>query len=768
MRNITNAKERSRRYEINEVLENFRGNDEKQYWNDLKRLAGIKKREEVLPEEVRGGDRVERGEKRKEVWNEAFSKLGKFDKEDSNFDKRACEKIIQEVERWEGKGGMRGEEELDKDIEMEELEKALRKAERGKAAGDDGCMNEILKQGGEVMKESLLILFQKMWQGERIPRDWARGVIVPIFKDGEKNNVDNYRGITLLSVVGKLYTRILNTRLSNWFEKEKKIVEEQGGFRAKRSTSEQIFILREIIQARRKKRKRTYCCFLDIRKAYDTVFREGLWKRMIEKGVGGKLWRVVKNLYREVGSCVRLGEEKTDWFGLEVGLRQGCILSPILFSIFIDGLAEEVKKVGGAKYGEIIVSLLLFADDVVLVAEDRKMLKKMLRVAYKYSKKYRFRFNLDKSNVMVFGINKSQQDHNKFYLGEKKLEIVEYYKYLGLLLDKNFGWKAHKAKILDKARKRMKALCGLGLKEGISARAMLRGWQVLVRPILEYGAEIWGEREWKEGENLQLDMGRRVLGVSKMTTKEVIQGELGLGKISSRRRELRLRFWGKIINMKSNRLVYKIYRQRREDFIRGKKKDKNNWCYWTWKFLKDIDLEHLWESERFEPGQNFHNLVRKLIKKRDEDEWRENMRKRSKLRTYRKLKDRLVLEKYVLELEREQRRQLTMLRGGTNKLRIETGRWEGEREEDRVCNVCLSEEVENEKHFLLACPMYASERVEMYERIKEVCELEIDQMNEDSKLQVLIGIGWRNKEKEIRRIVLDYIKKASKIRKKFI
>ena len=78
---------------------------------------------------------------------------------------------------------------------MEELEKALRKAERGKAAGDDGCVNEILKQGGEVMKESLLILFQKMWQGERIPRDWARGVIVPIYKNGEKNNVDNYRGI---------------------------------------------------------------------------------------------------------------------------------------------------------------------------------------------------------------------------------------------------------------------------------------------------------------------------------------------------------------------------------------------------------------------------------------------------------------------------------------------------------------------------------------------------------------------------------------------
>ena len=78
------------------------------------------------------------------------------------------------------------------------------------------------------------------------------------------------------------------------------------------------------------------------------------------------MWRVVRNLYSEVGSCVRLGEEKTEWFNLDVGLRQGCILSPILFSIFIDRLAEEVKKVGGAKYGELVVSLLLFADDIVI------------------------------------------------------------------------------------------------------------------------------------------------------------------------------------------------------------------------------------------------------------------------------------------------------------------------------------------------------------------------------------------------------------------
>ena len=86
---------------------------------------------------------------------------------------------------------------------------------------------------------------------------------------------------------------------------------------------------------------------------------------MLDKGIGGKIWRVVKNLYREVGSCVRLGKENTDWFSLEVGLRQGCILSPILFSIFIDELAKEVKKVGGARYGEVAFLCCQNATDAV-------------------------------------------------------------------------------------------------------------------------------------------------------------------------------------------------------------------------------------------------------------------------------------------------------------------------------------------------------------------------------------------------------------------
>ena len=99
--------------------------------------------------------------------------------------------------------------------------------------------------------------------------------------------------------------------------------------------------------------------------------------------------------------------------------------------------------------------------------------------------------------------------------------------------------------------------------------------------------------------------------------------------------------------------------------------------------MKDLHLEHVWESEKSERGRNFNKLVKKLVKKKEE-EWQARITKKSKLRLYRKLKNRLVLEDYVVDLDREKRRQLTMLRGGTNKLRIETGRWRGERGRESV------------------------------------------------------------------------------------
>ena len=145
------------------------------------------------------------------------------------------------------------------------------------------------------------------------------------------------------------------------------------------------------------------------------------------------------------------------------------------------------------------------------------------------------------------------------------------------------------------------------------------------------------------------------------------------------------------------------------------------------------------------------------------------MKQKPKLRLYRKLKDRLILEEYVTKFDRERRRQFTMIRGGTNHLRIERGRWVGEREEERLCNVCLCNEIEDEKHYLLKCPMYVRERAKMYERIRQDCKLEyVEIMNEEWQMGVLIGQKLEQDREKIQGIVMDYMKNANNIRKIYI
>src|SRR5215467_2870727 len=181
------------------------------------------------------------------------------------------------------------------------------------------------------------------WDTERVPLDWMQGVVFPLYKDGDDRDPMNYRGITLLSIVGKVYNRVLGNRLMSFAERgELGIVEEPGGFRPERGTQDQIFILTEVLRART--HRTTYAAFIDVKKAYDTVWRNGLWLRLWEEGVRGKMWRVIKDMYKVVQSSVLVGDEQTKVFDLHTGVRQGCVMSPVLFSFFINGLAREIKK----------------------------------------------------------------------------------------------------------------------------------------------------------------------------------------------------------------------------------------------------------------------------------------------------------------------------------------------------------------------------------------------------------------------------------------
>ena len=143
----------------------------------------------------------------------------------------------------------------------------------------------------------------------------------------------------------KLYCHDLNERLSKWVETHNIILDNQNGFRKQHSTVDQIMSLTIIIETRKRNKLSTYCAFIDFKKAYDYVDRKILWERLQRFGVSGRMLSAVKSLYSNITACVKINGMCTDWFTVRTGLRQGCLLSPILFNLFIDDLAVQLQAV---------------------------------------------------------------------------------------------------------------------------------------------------------------------------------------------------------------------------------------------------------------------------------------------------------------------------------------------------------------------------------------------------------------------------------------
>jgi hypothetical protein len=479
------------------------------------------------------------GTEASKVWMESFSKLGLEGSDFGDYDTAFYSQIKEKVARYQVESFDK-KFELDYPISLAEVKKAIHKLKKGKAVGIDGIFNEVLKFGGDQAVHSLWKLYNHVFSSENFPVDWARGLIFPLFKGGPEDfklDPNKYRGITLLSIVGKTYTSVLNNRLSDYCESHGILVDEQAGFRRGRSTVDQLYILTEVIKHRRP--KPTYCAFIDVAKAYDKVWRDGLWYKLWKAGIRGKLWRVLRNLYRKVESSVLLGDSRTDFFEIEVGVRQGCILSPILFTIFINDLREHLDKLGkGVKWGNTRISLLYFADDIVLLSDSKQDLEDMLKLVYEYSLKWRLKFNFDKCQVVVF--QKKPREPliygqcvgkcscgNHFSFGPQLIKEVLYYKYLGVELDHCLSFKMFKERVLARARSSMARIWGMGIRSGfLSVKGSINLYQGLVRSTLEYASQIWGADQWPQGEKVQKEMAIRVLRCSTMTTHEAVVGGL--------------------------------------------------------------------------------------------------------------------------------------------------------------------------------------------------------------------------------------------------
>jgi hypothetical protein len=479
---------------------------------------------------------------------------------------------------------------LDRPITVQEVWAAVRKMKLGKAPGEDGILTDILKTAADAVGtskmrwnntviDSLCLLFNFVLDREVWPERWGTGVIFPLHKADSRLDPSNFRPITLLSIVGKLFGIIVNSRVMHYSEAVGAISDEQGGFRKHRGCPDQILIFREILASRKERKLPTFTTFVDVRKAYDTVWREKAYVAMHDAGINGKLWRQLQKMHSGLTRRVMHPLGFTDPFDVLRGVAQGAVESPWVYSIFIDGLAQALKRAGhGIMIAGRRVPLLMYADDIVLLASTQQELKSMNKIVTDFARHNRFEYNGKKSGVMVFNTSAAALEAVKatnWTLSGKKVNVVDAYTYLGAVTTTTGGdWNSHALDAIARAKRRSNDLLYMmRYDRGMRPRTGVTLWQSLVRPILEYASEIWSGQIPKyieeKAETVQLKFLRGTLGLHKKgsgVSNEVLRAEVGCERLRDRWTKLRMGYWRRVFAAPRGRLLRDLLDFRRREF----------------------------------------------------------------------------------------------------------------------------------------------------------------------------------------------------------
>ena len=302
-------------------------------------------------------------------------------------------------------------------ISREEAKNALRKTKKGKAAGPDELPVKVWKCMGEMGINFLTRLFNRLLIGKRMPEEWTRSVLIPIYKNkGDAQCCGNYRGIKLMIHKMKIWERIIEARLRDRVE----ISKQQYGLMPGKGTTDVMFALRMLIKKYRKGQRDLHCVFVDIKKAYDRVAREELWCCMRKSGMVEKYVQLVQDMYEGSETVVRCAVGTTESFKFKVGLHQGSALSPFLFVVIMDKLTDEVRRESPWT--------MLFADDIVICEETREEVDRRLE-SWKYALERRG-MKESRSETEYLCVNGENHDET-VKMENTKVPRIKEFKYLG-------------------------------------------------------------------------------------------------------------------------------------------------------------------------------------------------------------------------------------------------------------------------------------------------------------------------------------------------
>ena len=541
--------------EFGERMETDRLGNQKLFYKVLKNLRkGKRYRNRFIKSE--DGKVLDEEDDIMERWKRYF--------EDMLNKKQTDHVVIEEINEGEEQ---LGEEirELD-EIKVEEVKDSIRLLKRGKTAGHDGITAEMLKNMGRNGVDMLTKLFNRIWQEEKIPEDWELGILMPIHKKGDQRECSNYRGITILSTVLKVYERIIERRLKVNIEKQ--LEEPQCGFRKGRGVQDHIFTLKQLIE----KSGETGMCvaFLDLEKAFDSIPRDIVWNCLKRRGVGGRLLGSIVSLYRKTRNYVRTGNLQSEEFLTRDGLRQGGVLSPTLFNLVMDDVIKSTKgkmktlKAGYRKMEVTAISTCVFADDVAIFARSEQDLQFNIRLWKRSLEDRALKVNIEKTKVMSIGRERKKLT---LTLDGKVLEQVDSFRYLGVMIHSSGK---NEVEITDRVESTIKLYHSLNTafigKKEISVKTKMSVYKTVYRPVLSYGSESWTLTRPLKSKIQAVEMKylRKVKGITRRdrVRNEQVREELNIEPIISTIEKQQMKWLGHLHRMTDERQVKTVWQTR--------------------------------------------------------------------------------------------------------------------------------------------------------------------------------------------------------------
>jgi exonuclease III len=643
---------------------------------------------------------------------------------------------------------------LNRRVEACEVQRAIKILKNNKACGLDGISNEMIKYGQHVLTQPLTKIFNDVLKTAIYPKSWAQGYISPIYKSGNPLDPSNYRGITITSCIAKVFNSVMNNRLDEYLTDNQIIHESQIAFKKKSRTSDHMFILRTLIdKVVKNDKKKIYACFVDFQKAFDSIPHWAMLHKLEANGINGNFLKTIQDMYTKTSLCVKTQQKLTTNFPGEVGVRQGDVLSPNIFKLFINDLPETVvtQTTNPPKLGSKAVGCLMYADDLVLLSESKEGLQTNLENLTTYCKKWGLRVNTKKTKIIIFNTRKASNP-DTFWMAEQPIQVVDEYRYLGIIFKSNGTFDNTQQNLYHRGLKAYFKMAKMLSTEQSASSTVIHLFDHTVKPILLYASEVWGcinpnlrriknqpshklakgyEKLWAE--KLHLKMCRYILGVNQKTSTLAVRGEMGRYPLYLEVALNVLKYYNHILVSTSDLLSHALQ-------VNREMVNNNKYCWLTW--VNTILLETGLDSTQIKlPPSRWLNKVKRTLKGNYFSLWKNQVNignnltmSRNKLRTYNKFKASLVKEPYIDILRnRTARKLLAQFRTSSHKLHIETGRYHGTHTLDRTCLTCNSSDIEDEEHFLTQCPSYSDDRQTLFRTVKVQCP-QFDTLTNEQKL----------------------------------